>query len=39
MEQTAWRRGFSLLRRYDLSFDLQIYWPQMGMARAHARIP
>jgi predicted TIM-barrel fold metal-dependent hydrolase len=37
MEQAAWRRGFSLLRRYDLSFDLQIYWPQMGMAHALAR--
>lgn len=37
MEQAAWRRGFALLRRYGLSFDLQIYWPQMDMALALAR--
>ena len=37
MEQTTWRRGFALLRRYGLSFDLQIYWPQMDMALALAQ--
>jgi len=37
VEDAAWRRGFALLRRYGLSFDLQIYWPQMGMALALAR--
>lgn len=37
MEQVAWRRGFALLRRHGLSFDLQIYWPQMDMALALAR--
>jgi predicted TIM-barrel fold metal-dependent hydrolase len=29
---TAWRAGFALLRKYDLSFDLQIYPNQMGLA-------
>ncbi len=37
MEDAAWRRGFALLRRHGLSFDLQIYWPQMDMALALAR--
>ena len=37
MEQAAWRRGFALLRRFGLSFDLQICWPQMDMALALAR--
>jgi predicted TIM-barrel fold metal-dependent hydrolase len=32
MEDAAWRRGFALLGRYGLSFDLQIYWPQMDSA-------
>jgi predicted TIM-barrel fold metal-dependent hydrolase len=32
MEDAAWRRGFALLQPRDLSFDLQIYWPQMTMA-------
>jgi predicted TIM-barrel fold metal-dependent hydrolase len=27
--ETNWRSGFALLRKYDLSFDLQIYYPQM----------
>jgi predicted TIM-barrel fold metal-dependent hydrolase len=27
--ETSWRSGFALLRKYDLSFDLQIYYPQM----------
>lgn len=29
-KEADWRRGFALLRRYQLSFDLQIYWPQMA---------
>jgi len=37
MEQAEWRRGFALLRKHDLSFDLQIYWPQMEMALGLAR--
>ena len=34
----AWRRGFSLLRRFGLSFDLQLYPAQMADAAvlAHA---
>ena len=37
MDRTGWRNGFSLLQRYDLSFDLQIYWQQMEQALALAR--
>ncbi len=37
METPDWLRGFRLLHRYGLSFDLQIYWPQMDMALALAR--
>ena len=33
----AWRRGFGLLRRFGLSFDLQLYPPQMADAAALAR--
>lgn len=32
-DDPAWRRGFALLTKYRLSFDLQIYWPQMRDAR------
>ena len=32
-----WRRGFSLLRRYDLSFDLQVYPGQLADAADLAR--
>lgn len=32
LSDPIWRRGFALLRKYDLSFDLQIYWPQMAEA-------
>jgi predicted TIM-barrel fold metal-dependent hydrolase len=32
MDDSSWRRGFGLLSRYGLSFDLQIYWPQMSAA-------
>jgi predicted TIM-barrel fold metal-dependent hydrolase len=32
----AWRRGFSLLRRFGLSFDLQLYPAQMADAAALA---
>ncbi|WP_456268727.1 amidohydrolase [Kushneria sp. AK178] len=28
--EASWRRGFSLLRDKNLSFDLQIYYPQMA---------
>jgi predicted TIM-barrel fold metal-dependent hydrolase len=35
---SAWRRGFALLQRFDLSFDLQLYPAQMADAAtlAHA---
>ncbi len=32
LSDADWRRGFALLRKYHLSFDLQIYWPQMSEA-------
>src|SRR6478736_6372427 len=32
----AWRRGFGLLRRFNLSFDLQLYPAQMADAAALA---
>jgi predicted TIM-barrel fold metal-dependent hydrolase len=32
MSDAAWRRGFAALRRFDLSFDLQIFPPQAEMA-------
>ncbi len=32
MQQADWRRGFEALVAADMSFDLQIYWPQMEMA-------
>jgi predicted TIM-barrel fold metal-dependent hydrolase len=34
----AWRRGFGLLRRFDFSFDLQLYPAQMADAVALARL-
>ena len=37
MASPDWRRGFALLERHRLSFDLQVYWPQMDMALALAR--
>lgn len=43
LESEAWRRGFSLLERFGLSFDLQIYPAQMAsaarLAAAHPRTP
>src|SRR5882724_6869823 len=40
MREPRWRRGFALLEKYGLSFDLQIYPSQMSeaaeLARAHA---
>ncbi|MDH6152861.1 MULTISPECIES: amidohydrolase family protein [Paraburkholderia] len=40
MREPQWREHFALLRRYDLSFDLQLYPSQMEeaatLARAHA---
>lgn len=32
LEDDRWRSNFGLLSRYGLSFDLQIYCPQMGQA-------
>lgn len=37
MINPAWRAGYALLARHHLSFDLQLYWPQMDMALALAR--
>jgi predicted TIM-barrel fold metal-dependent hydrolase len=37
MDDAAWRRGYALLKRFDMSFDLQIYWPQMADAFRLAR--
>ncbi|WP_192385851.1 amidohydrolase family protein [Mesorhizobium silamurunense] len=37
MESRQWRRGFARLAPLGLSFDLQLYWPQMDMALALAR--
>lgn len=37
MREPAWRQGFKLLRRYGLSFDLQIYPSQMPEAAELAR--
>ena len=32
MQDAAWRRGFGLLRRFDLAFDMMIYSGQLGDA-------
>ena len=37
MEDEGWLNGFALLEPHRLSFDLQIYWPQMDMAARLAR--
>lgn len=37
MESPQWRRGFARLAALGLSFDLQLYWPQMDMALALAQ--
>lgn len=37
MDDPRWRRGFAALARHGLSFDLQIYWPQMDAALRLAR--
>ena len=37
MDDASWRRGFALLSRYKMSFDLQIYWPQMEDAYCLAK--
>jgi predicted TIM-barrel fold metal-dependent hydrolase len=43
MRDTTWREHFALLRRYDMSFDLQLYPSQMkeaaALARAHPDTP
>jgi predicted TIM-barrel fold metal-dependent hydrolase len=37
LTDAAWRRGFGLLRKYGLSFDLQLYPSQMADAAALAQ--
>jgi predicted TIM-barrel fold metal-dependent hydrolase len=37
LRDPQWRRGFGLLARYGLSFDLQIFWQQMEDALDLAR--
>ena len=37
MSDPQWRRGYGLLKRFDLSFDLQLYYTQMEEALALAR--
>ncbi|MFM0140085.1 amidohydrolase family protein [Caballeronia grimmiae] len=37
MSDPQWRAGYALLKRYDLSFDLQLYYTQMEEATALAR--
>jgi len=37
MSDSQWRRGYGLLRRYGLSFDLQLYYTQMEEASVLAR--
>jgi predicted TIM-barrel fold metal-dependent hydrolase len=32
MEHPVWRKNFKLLKKYDLSFDLQVYYQQMEQA-------
>lgn len=36
MSDAQWQSGYGLLKRYDLSFDLQLYYTQMGEALALA---
>jgi hypothetical protein len=37
MSDAQWRSGYALLKRYGLSFDLQLYYTQMGEALALAK--
>lgn len=37
ISDSRWRRGYALLKRYGLSFDLQLYYTQMEEAVALAR--
>jgi len=37
MSDAQWQSGYGLLKRYDLSFDLQLYYTQMGEALALAK--
>jgi predicted TIM-barrel fold metal-dependent hydrolase len=37
MDDPQWRRGYALLKRHDLSFDLQLYYTQMEEALSLAR--
>ena len=32
LEDDGWRRSFGLLSQFDLSFDMQLYYQQMGQA-------
>jgi predicted TIM-barrel fold metal-dependent hydrolase len=37
LNDEEWQRGFARLRAHDLSFDMQLYWPQMEDAAVLAR--
>jgi predicted TIM-barrel fold metal-dependent hydrolase len=37
MSEPQWRRGYTLLKQFDLSFDLQLYYTQMEEALALSR--
>jgi predicted TIM-barrel fold metal-dependent hydrolase len=37
MDDPQWRKGYALLKRHDLSFDLQLYYTQMEEALSLAR--
>ena len=37
MSDAQWQRGYALLKRFDLSFDLQLYYTQMAEALALAK--
>lgn len=37
MSDPQWQRGYALLKRYDLSFDLQLYYTQMAEALTLAK--
>lgn len=37
MAEDAWQQGFGQLAGHGLSFDMQLYWPQMAQGAATAR--
>jgi predicted TIM-barrel fold metal-dependent hydrolase len=39
MAEAAWQQGFGRLAAHRLSFDMQLYWPQMAQARRHPDHP